>query len=64
MKAFGDLDVDEPVTELEDEFLKLILEHKWSKEEIDMLNEPTTEQEVFNILKFEQILTVLQKMMV
>ena len=53
LKAFGDIDDDEPVTGQEEEFLKMIPEHKWSQEEIERLNAPTTEQEVHNILKFE-----------
>ena len=53
MKSYGTLGIDEPPTPDELKFLDIIPQVEWLPEEIEKLNEPTTEQEVYDILRFE-----------
>ena len=53
LKPFGDLSKDDPPTLNEISFLEMIPHTEWTKEEVDNLIGPTTEEEIFNILKYE-----------
>ena len=53
MKSYGTLGMDKPPTPDELKFLDIIPQVEWLPKEIEKLNEPTTEQEVYDILRFE-----------
>ena len=53
LKQHGDLGLNDCVTDEEKNFLDLVEHVTWSEEEINKLNEPTSEQEILRILKNE-----------
>ena len=53
LNQYGDKEFEDPVSREEEEFLKEVVPYGWSDDEIRKLNDPTTEEEIFKILKYE-----------